>query len=31
MGWSIGYDYNWKRDIGYSVPCECDNPKCKKL
>lgn len=28
MGWSIGYDGNWDRDIGYSVPAECDHPKC---
>lgn len=28
MGWSIGYDWNWKRDIGYGVPAECDHPKC---
>lgn len=28
MGWSIGYDDNWKRDIGYGVPAICDYPKC---
>jgi hypothetical protein len=28
MGWSIGYDANWKRDIGYGVPATCDHPKC---
>ena len=28
MGWSIGYDTNWKRDIGYGVPAECDHPDC---
>lgn len=28
MGWSIGYDSNWERDIGYGVPAECDHPKC---
>jgi len=28
MGWSIGYDNNWKRDIGYGVPSICDHPKC---
>jgi hypothetical protein len=28
MGWSIGYDENWKRDIGYGVPATCDQPKC---
>jgi hypothetical protein len=28
MGWSIGYDENWKRDIGYGVPAYCDHPGC---
>jgi len=28
MGWSIGYDGNWKRDIGYGVPAYCDFPGC---
>jgi hypothetical protein len=28
MGWSIGYDNNWKRDVGYGVPCLCDHPDC---
>jgi hypothetical protein len=28
MGWSIGYDKNWQRDIGYGVPAECDHPGC---
>ena len=28
MGWSIGYDENWKRDIGYGVPAICDYPGC---
>lgn len=28
MGWSIGYDGNWKRDIGYGVPATCDHPGC---
>ncbi|WP_261523637.1 hypothetical protein [Burkholderia multivorans] len=28
MGWSIGYDDNWKRDIGYGVPATCDHPEC---
>ena len=31
MGWSIGYDNNWERDIGYGVPAFCDFPKCEKL
>jgi hypothetical protein len=29
MGWSIGYDHNWRRDIGYGVPALCDHPKCR--
>ena len=28
MGWSIGYDSIWERDIGYGVPSICDLPKC---
>jgi hypothetical protein len=28
MGWSIGYDPTWDRDIGYGVPAYCDHPKC---
>lgn len=28
MGWSLGYDSNWKRDVGYGVPAECDHPSC---
>ena len=30
MGWAVGYDSNWKRDIGYGVPCVCDHPGCKE-
>ncbi len=30
MGWSIGYDSNWRRDVGYGVPAECDHPDCKE-
>lgn len=30
MGWSLGYDERWKRDIGYGVPAYCDHPKCGK-
>lgn len=30
MGWSIGFDDNWKRDIGYGVPATCDHPECEK-
>lgn len=28
MGWSVGYDSNWERDIGYGVPAYCDHPQC---
>lgn len=28
MGWSIGYDERWNRDIGYGVPATCDHPGC---
>lgn len=30
MGYSTGWDSNWKRDIGYGVPCLCDDPSCKE-
>ena len=30
MGWSLGYDPAWDRDIGYGVPAYCDHPKCNK-
>lgn len=30
MGWSIGYDSDWQRDIGYGVPALCDHPKCSR-
>jgi hypothetical protein len=28
MGWSIGFDETWQRDIGYGVPAICDAPGC---
>lgn len=28
MGWSIGFDSDWDRDIGYGVPTICDHPDC---
>lgn len=28
MGWSIGFDSHWQRDIGYGVPAYCDHPRC---
>lgn len=30
MSWEIGYDENWKRDIGYGVPAYCDHPECSE-
>jgi hypothetical protein len=30
MGWAVGFDSNWDRDIGYGVPAECDHPDCSK-
>jgi hypothetical protein len=30
MGWSLGFDNNWDRDIGYGVPAYCDHPKCNE-
>lgn len=30
MGWSLGYDDNWNRDIGYGVPATCDHPDCNE-
>lgn len=30
MGWSIGFDSNWDRDIGYGVPATCDHPDCNE-
>ena len=30
MGWSIGFDTRWRRDIGYGVPATCDHPGCGK-
>jgi hypothetical protein len=28
MGWGLGYDDNWNRDVGYGVPAYCDHPGC---
>jgi hypothetical protein len=28
MGWSLGFDSTWDRDIGYGVPACCDFPGC---
>lgn len=30
MSWAVGYDSNWRRDIGYGVPSRCDHPECDK-
>ena len=30
MGWCIGFDSTWKRDIGYEVTAMCDHPGCTK-
>jgi hypothetical protein len=30
MGWSIGFDGKWNRDIGYGVPSVCDHPGCNE-
>lgn len=30
MGWSIGFDDNWNRDVGYGVPAVCDHPRCNE-
>lgn len=31
MGWSLGYDSNWQRDIGYGVVAFCDHPRCNAV
>jgi len=28
VGWAVGYDETWARDIGYGVPSICDHPGC---
>jgi hypothetical protein len=28
MGWAVGYNSDWHRDIGYGVPAICDHPEC---
>jgi hypothetical protein len=28
MGWAVGYDEHWRRDVGYGVPALCDHPGC---
>lgn len=29
MGYEVGFDANWNRDVGYAVPSMCDHPGCK--
>ena len=31
MGWQIGFDEKWQRDVGYGVPAICDHPDCNEL
>lgn len=31
MGWSLGFDSDWQRDIGYGVPAHCDHPGCRRV
>lgn len=31
MGWSIGFDTTWNRDIGYGVPAYCDHEECNTV
>lgn len=31
MGWSLGFDERWKRDVGYAVPAICDQPGCGEV
>ena len=31
MGWSIGFDEHWQRDVGYGVPALCDHPGCNEV
>jgi hypothetical protein len=28
MGWAVGWDSEWQRDVGYGVPSICDQPGC---
>lgn len=29
MGWAVGFDPSWARDVGYGVPAVCDHEGCK--
>lgn len=30
MGWALGFDRHWNRDVGYGVPAICDDPDCSE-
>lgn len=30
MGWAVGFDNRYNRDIGYGVPALCDHPDCNE-
>lgn len=30
MGWAVGWDSEYRRHIGYGVPCKCEHPDCDK-
>jgi len=30
MGWAVGFDTRWNRDIGYGIPAVCDHPDCNE-
>lgn len=30
MGWAVGFDTKWNRDIGYGIPALCDHPGCNE-
>lgn len=31
MGWAVGFDKRWSRDIGYGVIAHCDHPGCRRV
>jgi hypothetical protein len=31
VGYAIGFDPEWNRDVGHSVPAWCDYPGCRAL
>jgi len=30
MGWAVGFDIRWQRDIGYGILAYCDHPDCNE-